>query len=138
MKLLTKLDRLDHLGIAASIACAIHCAALPLIITALPLLGLEFLANIWVEIFMIGLSLVVGVSSLSSSYPLHKKLLPIFILVTGFILIAAGHFIFKDLEAVIVPIGGFTIAAAHLVNWKYSRICKHAANHPISNCKTTS
>lgn len=138
MKPLAKSDRLDHLGIAASIACAIHCAALPLMITALPLLGLEFLTNIWVEIFMISLSLVVGFSSLSYSYPLHKKMLPIFILVIGFFLIAAGHFILKDLEAIIVPAGGFTIAAAHLINWKYSRICKHPVNHHTSNCNTAS
>lgn len=135
MKSLLKSDKLDHLGIAASIACAIHCAALPLIITALPLLGLEFLANIWVEIFMIGLSLVVGISALISSYPVHKKTLPIIILLVGFILIAIGHFVFKNLEAVIVPLGGFTIAAAHLINWKYSRTCKHGPGKHTSTCK---
>lgn len=124
MKSSTKQERLDHLGITASIACAIHCAALPLVITALPLVGLEFLANIWVEISMICLSLIVGIYSLGTAYPKHKKLYPILILLAGFVLIGSGHFLFEDLEAVIVPLGGFTIAAAHLVNWKYSRICK--------------
>jgi len=125
MKSSTKHERLDHLGIVASVACAIHCAALPLIITILPLVGLEVLANVWVEISMICLSLVVGIYSLSTSYPRHKKIQPILILTAGFILIAAGHFLLENLEAIIVPLGGFTIAAAHLINWKYGRICKH-------------
>jgi hypothetical protein len=125
MKSSVKHARLDQLGITASIACAIHCAALPLAITALPLLGLEFLADIRVEVSMICLSLVVGIYSIGGSYPKHRKVLPIFILIIGFLLIGTGHFIFGNLEAIIVPMGGFTIAAAHLVNWKYGRRCKH-------------
>lgn len=125
MKSFTKHETLDHLGITASIACAVHCAALPLAITALPMLGLEFLANIWVEISMICLSLLVGILSLRLSYPKHQKVLPVLILVLGFLCIGTGHFVFERLEAVIVPIGGFTIAAAHLLNWRYSRSCKH-------------
>jgi hypothetical protein len=35
----------DRAGMAASIACAIHCAAMPIAIGYLPLLGLEWLAN---------------------------------------------------------------------------------------------
>jgi len=120
-----KQERLDHLGVMASVACAIHCAALPLVITALPLLGLEFLANIWVEIVMICLSLLIGIWSLGSSYPKHRKILPVVILLAGFLLIGTGHFVLEDFEAVLIPLGGFTIAAAHLVNWKYSRVCKH-------------
>lgn len=125
MKSSTKHERLDHLGIVASLACAIHCAALPLVLTVLPMVGLEVLANVWVEISMICLSLIVGIYSLSSSYPRHKKIQPILALVSGFLLIAVGHFIFENLESIIVPLGGITIAAAHLMNWKYSRICKH-------------
>jgi hypothetical protein len=41
--------RLDSIGITASTLCAIHCAAMPLLFTSLPLLGLGFLANAWVE-----------------------------------------------------------------------------------------
>jgi len=129
MKLSTKHERLDHLGMVASIACAVHCAALPLVITALPLLGLEFLANLWIEVSMIVLSLIVGILSLRLSYPKHKKVVPILVLIIGFLLIATGHLIFEQLEAVIVPLGGFTIAAAHLINWKHSRSCKHQEDH---------
>ncbi len=115
----------DQWGIIASIGCAIHCAVLPLIITTLPLLGLEFLANIWVEIIMICISLLVGVYALSGSYPKHKKGLPVLILIFGFLIIAAGHLVFENIEAILVPIGGLTIAAAHLINWHYTKQCVH-------------
>ncbi|MBG6234053.1 hypothetical protein IWX76_000608 [Pedobacter sp. CAN_A7] len=125
MKSLLKSDRLDQLGMTASIACAIHCAALPLIITFLPLVGLEFLANIWVEMVMICLSLLIGAWSLISSYSRHENLTPILVLITGFLFIATGHFILEQMEPVLVPLGGFTIAAAHYINWKLNRVCGH-------------
>jgi hypothetical protein len=125
MKPFIKSASLDQLGITASVACAIHCAALPFIITILPLWGLEFLAHSWVELSMICLSLIIGIWSLSTSFPKHLKVLPIMVLVTGFGFIAIGHYAFHSLEAVLIPIGGFTIAVAHYLNWKYCRSCNH-------------
>lgn len=125
MKTFIKGTKLDQLGMTASLACAIHCAALPFIMSTLPLLGLSFLANSWVEISMICLSLIIGIWSLSTSYPQHKKITPIIVLVAGFGLIAIGHYFMESLEALLVPSGGFTIAAAHFINWKYSRRCSH-------------
>ncbi|WP_316823490.1 MerC domain-containing protein [Pedobacter gandavensis] len=122
-KTLLKSDRLDQFGITASVACAIHCAALPFLITLLPLWGLSFLANPWVELSMIGLSLIIGTWSLAGSYPKHKRIIPILVLITGFILIGTGHHSLESLEPILIPMGGLTIALAHLLNWKYARNC---------------
>ena len=120
---------LDRIGMTASTLCAIHCALIPIFLTALPLLGLEFLANEWVEISMILLSVILGTFSLSISYrKQHHKLLPFLVLIIGFALIATGHFAgLKSLEPILIPLGGFTVAAAHLVNWKLNNTCTH--NH---------
>ena len=123
MKSLLNSGRLDQLGITASIACAIHCAALPLVVTYLPLIGLEFLANVWVEIIMIVLSLCIGAWSLSGSYKRHHNVVPILILVSGFALIAMGHFLLHELESFLIPLGGCTIAVAHYLNWRLSKSC---------------
>lgn len=123
MKSLLNSGRLDQIGITASIACAIHCAALPLVVTYLPLIGLEFLANVWVEISMIVLSLCIGTWSLSASYKRHHNFLPVLVLVAGFALIAIGHFFLHELEAFLIPLGGCTIAGAHYLNWKLSKTC---------------
>jgi hypothetical protein len=125
MKPSVKSCALGQLGMTASLACAIHCAALPFFITTLPLWGLEFLAHSWVELSMICLSLLIGICSLVSSFPKHRRLIPILVLMIGFALIATGHYALESLEAALIPLGGFTIATAHYLNWKYNRNCSH-------------
>lgn len=109
----------------ASTLCAIHCAAVPVFLTSLPLVGLGFLANPWVEWGMIIVALVVGVWSIAGSFlNSHHKALPLVLLVIGFATIIFGHIFTKGwLEAVIVPLGGLAIAAAHFVNYKYAGTC---------------
>jgi hypothetical protein len=123
MKLAVKSGRLDQIGMTASIACAIHCAALPVVATTLPLIGMEFLANLWVEVFMIIFSLTIGAISMLGTYRQHRKMTPIIVLVIGFLLISIGHFLWHDMEAILIPLGGFTIAGAHFINWKLMRAC---------------
>ncbi|MCZ4243967.1 MerC domain-containing protein [Pedobacter punctiformis] len=121
---------LDKLGITASTACAVHCALLPFLLTLLPLWGLDFLANPAVEITMIGISLCLGIWSLSRSYRNHHhKILPVILLTAGFIFIGFGHFSgIRFLEPVLIPLGGFTIALAHFINLKFTRSCPHQHN----------
>ncbi|MEH3115447.1 MerC domain-containing protein [Pedobacter terrae] len=116
---------LDRIGITASTLCAIHCAALPFLITVLPLWGMEFLANEAVEITMIAFSLIIGIWSLSAAYrKQHRSIIPILVLVTGFTCIAFGHFSgIEFLEPILIPIGGLTIAAAHYVNLRMLKSC---------------
>jgi len=116
---------LDRLGITASTLCAIHCAALPFVLTMLPLWGLEFLGNKATEVGMILLSLFLGVWSLGRAYRSgHKRILPVLLLITGFSCIGLGHFSgIEILEPILIPLGGFTIAAAHFVNLKLLNTC---------------
>jgi hypothetical protein len=123
-------SKLDGIGITASTLCAIHCAFVPVFITVLPLIGLGFLANPWFEWGMIILAFIIGVSSISSSYfRMHKRALPLVLLTIGFMIIISGHlFITGWAEGIIVPIGGFTIAAAHFINYKYVGACKNCTH----------
>ncbi|MDX2047179.1 MAG: MerC domain-containing protein, partial [Chitinophagaceae bacterium] len=50
----------DALGIAASVACAIHCAVLPLVLTSLPVLGTNIIDNPGFEYLMIIIALAIG------------------------------------------------------------------------------
>lgn len=122
-KMILKPKKLDQLGITASLACALHCAALPFLLTSLPLLGLGFLANSWVEIGMIFISVLLGFYSLLTSYPTHKRITPLLVLIMGFTLIGSGHYLVEDLEGLLIPLGGLSIAGAHFLNWKYSKSC---------------
>lgn len=50
----------DALGIATSIACAVHCAILPLLLSSLPILGMNVIEHEGFEYFMIALAFVIG------------------------------------------------------------------------------
>jgi hypothetical protein len=121
-------SRLDSIGMTASTLCAIHCAVVPVLLTFLPLAGLGFLANPLFEWGMIILALLLGVSSIFLSYfRTHHRVLPLVLLITGFIIIIAGHIYLKGwIEAVVVPVGGLTIAIAHFINFKYVGACTNA------------
>ena len=64
----------NALGVSAAVACAIHCALLPLFISTLPLFGINILDNIYFEAGMMltaffdrGLYIVTRISKTSSS-----------------------------------------------------------------------
>jgi hypothetical protein len=110
---------LDFIGFSTSIACAIHCAFIPFIVSSLPFLGLGFLENPWIEYGTILLSLCLALISLSHGYLRHhKKILPIIFVNFGFLLIAFGMIWGPEsLESVITPAGAMLIGIAHYVNW---------------------
>jgi len=56
----------------------------------------------------------------------HHRTLPLAMLALGFAFIMGGHgWATGKTEAMIVPLGGLLIAAAHYVNYKYSGACSH-------------
>jgi hypothetical protein len=122
--------KLDNIGMTASTLCAIHCAAVPVFFTSLPLVGLGFLANPWVEWTMILVALVIGISAIGGSFlRVHHRILPLLLLIAGFAAILLGHiFTTGWLEAIIVPAGGITIAIAHFINYKYAGTCRDGDN----------
>jgi hypothetical protein len=76
---------------------------------------------------------MLGISSIAVSYfKVHHRVLPLILLVIGFFVIAVGHLFVSMAEAIIVPIGGLTVAGAHFLNNKYAGVCRtegHVHNH---------
>src|SRR5690606_249209 len=62
---------LDIVGIGASLACAIHCAILPLFLNSLPLFGMNIIENQAFEYSMIALTFIIGGISLFHGYKKH-------------------------------------------------------------------
>jgi len=93
-------------------------------------MGIGFLATPWIEWSMISFALVVGLYAIGSSYlRVHHKILPVYLLVAGFLLIITGHiFATSWREAIIVPSGGLLIATAHFFNFRLSSSC-HVEGH---------
>ena len=132
---ISEANRLDRLGAAASLACAIHCAAMPLLAGLLSLVGMSFLASEQVELSLVGLSLGVGVLSLAPSYARkHRQWRPLLIFAFGAGLIIAVRLLAVEgsrLEAPAMALGALLITCAHLVNRRLCQSC--AVCHPVGD-----
>jgi hypothetical protein len=121
----------DSLGIASSIACAIHCAVLPLFVSSLPLFGVNIVENKFFEFFMIGLALVLGIVALRHGFRLHHhRYWPLVLFVTGILLLigkemVSGHPLWMIIGAV------FCIISAHFLNY---RLCRKANHCHATDC----
>src|ERR1700754_899180 len=76
----------DRFGATASFLCAVHCAALPLVIAALPAIGLGFLANHRFERGFIAFASVLALSTLIMGFRRHRQFRAFWFLVPGILL----------------------------------------------------
>jgi len=119
----------DNVGIATSVACAIHCAILPLLITSLPLFGVNIIHNQFFEWLMIAIAFFVGAYSLYHGYiKHHRSLVPFLIFSAGFILLLTKQF-FPDYEIAFLLPAVILIISAHLVNLRYCNRSKCSSAH---------
>ncbi|HEV3325439.1 MAG TPA: MerC domain-containing protein [Puia sp.] len=111
----------DGLGIFTSILCAIHCALLPLLVSALPLLGVSLVRNPLFEYGMIGLAFGIGTWALWHGFTRHHhRLTPWLLFVSGMMLLIAKE-IWRQYELYFLPFAVVLIISAHVVNYRLSR-----------------
>jgi hypothetical protein len=116
----------DALGIGASLACAIHCALLPLFLSSLPLFGVNIIHNIGFEIGMIVLAFCVGSYSLYHGFKKHHhSWMPLLLFTTGFIFLVIKQFFIHFETWLLIP-AVFFIVTAHLINYRNCRVHDHA------------
>ncbi|GAB4456491.1 MAG: hypothetical protein OHK0029_14550 [Armatimonadaceae bacterium] len=119
---------LDAFGAAASFLCAMHCALMPLVITLLPLVGLQFLAEGWVEWVLIGTAAVIGITSLCLGFREHRSRRALAVLAAGISLVVLGRvseqYEWGEWGVPVLVLGGITIAGSHLLNRKLCNDCR--------------
>jgi len=119
----------DGLGIATSLACAIHCIVLPLLLTSLPLFGINIIHNVFFEWGMILLAFTVGVYALVHGYRTHhKKMLPVCLFTVGFILLIMKQFFIPFEEYFLIP-AVILIVSGHYINYKLCTKRKCSSPH---------
>lgn len=116
---------LDAIGIGASLACAVHCVALPLVAAVLPLAGAAVHYEP-LEYVLLGATPVVGLAALYRGYRYqHRRFRPSLLFVIGFALLIAGHFWFPhSLELTAIALGAGLLVAAHVDNIRFCRKCQ--------------
>lgn len=113
----------DALGIAASLACAIHCAVLPLLISSLPVFGTDIIDNSFFEYLMIAVAMAVGLHSLWHGYRKHHgRIAPMMIFGTGMVLMLLKQLFHSHQLYFLIP-AVVAIVVAHLYNFQ---MCKKA------------
>jgi hypothetical protein len=116
---------LDGLGIATSIACAVHCALLPLLFTSLPLFGINIVHNLTFEVAMIILAFLIGSISLYHGYRRHHhRYLPLMVFSAGFIFLVLKQ-LFHAAELWFLAPAVIFILCAHSLNYFYCRQSNH-------------
>ena len=116
----------DALGISASVACAIHCAFLPLVTTSLPLFGFEIVENVRFEYAMIFLAFGVGAYSLYHGHKKHhQQWLPMLLFMAGIACLLAKQ-IWHNWELYFLVPAVALVVLAHFVNYRYCRAHDYA------------
>lgn len=117
------------IGIATSIACAIHCALLPIMMTSLPLFGVNIIHNIFFEWGMIVLAFATGSFALFHGYVKHhRSFVPVLIFSAGFIFLLLKQF-FHSMENWLLLPAVVLIISAHYYNYRLCYQTKCASPH---------
>lgn len=114
------------MGVGTSLACAIHCALLPLFLNSLPLFGINIIDNLGFEIGMIALAFVIGAYSLYHGYlKHHHSPIPLMIFSAGFLCLVLKQFFIEYESWLLIP-AVLLIVTAHILNFRSCRVHNHA------------
>lgn len=111
----------DALGITASVACAIHCALLPFVLSSLPLFGINIIDNPVFEYSMIFIAFIIGIIALSKGKKLHHSSKPMILFSIGMVFLF-GKEIFHQFHLILLIPAVFFILYAHFVNFKLVKV----------------
>lgn len=110
----------EALGIGASIACAIHCAVVPLFISTLPLFGVNLVHNMAIEVLLLGSAFLIGFATLRTGYKKHSRIRPIAFFSLGMILFTINQFVVFPYSSFLFVIpAAALVVAAHIFNHRY-------------------
>jgi hypothetical protein len=117
--------RADKVGMWASLACTLHCAALPLLLAVVPALGLNRAAMVDADQAFTIFATVLGISTLAFGYRRHRVTRAWWLLLPGLALVWINTYTalhsHGGAHLTMMVSGGLLIAAAHLLNTRLLR-----------------
>lgn len=124
---------LDRIGALGSLACAVHCAALPLLIAVLPSLGIAVWFGDGFEMGFVIFATLLGSFSVISGYRRHHAMRALSLLIPGLSLLWVGV-LYAPLHHALLPhaitmtCGGVLVGLAHLTNLRLNHGHIHDAS----------
>lgn len=126
---------LDTVAAVLSGVCMLHCLALPLVFTLLPIVNVSLLSEQTFHLVMIVFILPVSVVALSIGCRQHKDLTTFVLGTIGLSILTftavAGHTLFGVTgERLVTSLGGLILASAHIQNYRacLKDNCEHDHN----------
>lgn len=118
-----KNNTIDIIALSSSLICAVHCAAIPVVLSFSSLSSLHFLENPYIEWTFIVFGLLFVLTSLWPSYKkVHHRVKPLLYAALGFVFIALGRGNLTELwEISNTVMGASLVSVAHYLNWKLLR-----------------
>jgi len=116
---------LDRAGMSASLACALHCAVFPVVLAALPALGLAWLDAAWVDWSMVLLAAGIALRAHRGGCTLHRRCLPAGVAVVGLLTIVMTMCLLQDSTSqhYMQASGALVVASSHVWNRHLCRTC---------------
>ena len=111
--------RLDWLGAWAAFVCALHCAALPVLLALAPLAGAHWLASHVFDQWAVSVALLFGAAVIGAAYCTHRWRRVLALYAGAAVVMISGAFLVHDpawLHASLLSSGGVMLALAHVVN----------------------
>jgi hypothetical protein len=123
----TKIRRRDAVGMLISFLCLVHCLVAPLLIAAVPALGLGFLAVDGIHVAFAIAVLLAAVIALIPGYRQHHKLSVLGLGGAGVLAVALGTTLPAGVpETAVTVVGSCMLIAAHITNLRHSRLHVHS------------
>ncbi|MBS0192933.1 MAG: MerC domain-containing protein [Proteobacteria bacterium] len=132
-------DVLDRIGATGSLLCAVHCAALPLVLVAVPAIGTGLASHAF-EVGFVAFASLLGMASLLLGYRAHRAGRALALLAPGIALLWCGVALdalhaSRGWHALAMATGGSLVACAHWVNL---RLSAHRCAHGLAEVCTGS
>lgn len=124
--------RFDQLGATGSLLCALHCALLPLLVAALPSLGVAMWLSDGFEAIFVTFVTAFGLAVLLWGYRRHRAVRALGLLLPGLAALWIGV-LYPPLHHAAVPhavamtFGGTLVGLAHLANLRLNHGHVHDA-----------
>ena len=124
---------LDRFGATGSVICAVHCALTPLLLAAIPSLGLSAWLSHGFERGFVLFVTVLGLFSLLWGYRRHRAFRALTLLLVGLAILWAGAYVpalhqHVVVHAVVMTLGGTLVGLAHVVNLRLNHWHIHDAS----------
>jgi hypothetical protein len=128
----------DTAGFFTSILCALHCSAIPVLIS-LGLIGTgSWLHNHLFDWIIIAIGVVIASYSLVGDFiKKHRKMTPLMMAAIGFTFLLIGMIEHHGWMLVFSVAGGLLVAASHMVNFSYSGSCYVSDNQMVTIKETS-